>query len=89
MPLPIISIGRLYRDVMARVISRSVLFSVKAIYLGVPILRRLVVVFIIFETLVDSSAAYSLSNSPRLILLEEFVGINNHVGVYRGGKFHH
>ena len=65
------------------------LFSAKAIYFRIPTLRRLVAIFIIFKILVDGNAADSLLNSLGLILLEEFISVDNYVGVYRGGKFYY
>ena len=89
MLLPIVGAGGLCRDVAAGVISRGVLFSAKATCLGVPTLRGSVTVFVAFEVLIDSGAAYSSSYSPRLVMPEELVGVDNHVGVHGGGKFHH
>ena len=89
MLLPIVNIGRLYRIVTARTGSRSVLFNAKATYFRVPILRGSVTVFIAFKILVNNSAVDSSANSLRLILPKEFVGINNHISVYKGGEFHH
>ena len=89
MLLPTVGAGGLYKDVTAGAISRGVLFSAKATYLGVPTLRGSVTVFVAFEALIDGGAAYSSSYSPRLVMPEELVGIDNHVGVHGGGKFHH
>ena len=89
MLLPIVGVGGLYRDVVARVISRSILFSAKAICLGVPTLRGSVTVFVIFKALINSGAIYSSSYSPRLVMLEELVSVDNHVSVYGGGKFYY
>ena len=89
MLLPIVDTGRLYRIVTTGVGSRSVLFSAKVIYFGVPTLRRSVTVFVVFKTLVDSGVVDSSTNSLRLILLKEFVSINNYISVYKGGEFYH
>ena len=65
------------------------LFSVKAACFGISVLRRLVTLFIAFEVLVDGSAADSLVNYSCFILLEELVGVDNHIGVYGGGEFYY
>ena len=89
MLLPTVGAGGLYRDVAAGAISRGMLFSAKATCLEVPTLRGSVTIFVTFKALIDGSATYSSSYSPRLVMPEELVGVNNHVGVHGGGKFHH
>lgn len=84
-----VGVVRLCRIVAAGAGSRGVLFSAKAAYFGVPTLRGSVAIFIAFEALVDSGALDSSANSSRFILLKEFVGIDNHIGVHGGGEFHH
>ena len=89
MSLPAIGAGRLCRDLMAGASSRGVLFSAKATYFRVPTLRGSVAVFVAFEALIDGGTADGLLNSPGLVLPEEFIGVDNHVGVHGGGKFYH
>ena len=89
MVLPAVGAGRLCSVVSAGAGSRGVLFRAKAASFGVPALCGSMAVFVAFETLVDSGAADGSSNSSRFILPEELVGVNNHIGVHGGGKFHH
>ena len=63
------------------------MFSVKAVCLRVSALRGSVTVFVVLEVLVNSRDTDNSVNSPRLILLKEFVNFNSHVGIYRGHKF--
>ena len=74
---------------MIRVNSYSVLFSVKVIYFRVSILRRSVAILIVLEILINSNALNSFINPSRLILLEEFISINNYISIYKEGKFYY
>ena len=74
---------------MTRINNHSVLFNVKVIYFRVSILRRLVTVFIIFKILINNSVVDNFMNSLYLILLKEFISINNYISVYKGGEFYY
>ncbi len=89
MLLFIVSIVYLYRIIIARVSSYSILFNIKVIYFKVPTLRGLVAIFIIFKILVNSNTLDSFINSLYFILLKKFISINNYISVYRGGKFYY
>ena len=89
MVLPIVSIGRLYNIILARVGSYSILFYIKAISFKVSTLYRLIAIFIIFKILVDSSAINNFINSLYFILLEKLISVNNYINIYRGGKFYY
>ena len=82
MVLFIVSVNRLYRNILARVGSYSVLFYIKVISFKVPILYRLIAIFIIFKILVNSSIIYNLINSLYFILLEELISINNYINIF-------
>ena len=55
----------------------------------VLLLYRLIAIFIIFKILINNSIIYNLLNSLYLILLKEFISINNYISVYKGDKFYY